>query len=160
MTVLYEPEHSGQSIQDILHGGHLPRTLCVTPLFYELLGINATELSRLREAEINRRKIEAAKRQEQYHADLALKKYCHHNVLRVWEHRHTQTNSSYKIKLVDMPPIERMGYISRKLVQRIKDMEWNISLDPKDISKMANNLLNRMGLAVKAAELVPGPLPI
>ena len=37
MGLLYEPEYSGQSVQDVLHGGHLPRTLCTTPLFYELL---------------------------------------------------------------------------------------------------------------------------
>ena len=159
MGLLYEPEYSGQSVQDVLHGGHLPRTLCATPLFYELLGINNDELARLRSIEIQRRQIEAAKRQEQYDADFALKTFCQNNILRVWEHRHTQVTSSYKIKLSDMPPLERMSYISRKLVQRIKDKGWEISLEQKNITKMANNLLSRMGLAVR--QITPlSPIPI
>lgn len=157
MGILYEPKHSGGAIQDVLHGGCLPRTLCTTELYYELLGIKPRELERLRGAEIERRSIEAAKRYEMYDADLALKKYCHDNVLRVWEHRHTQDNSSYKLKISDMEPKERMVYISKKLVKRIKDKEWDISLDPKSISKMANNLLSRMGLAVKLSSLPPLP---
>ena len=159
MGLLYEPEYSGQSVQDVLHGGHLPRTLCATPLFYELLGINNDELARLRAIEIQRRQIEAAKRQEQYDADFALKTFCQNNILRVWEHRHTQVTSSYKIKLSDMPPLERLSYISRKLVQRIKDKGWEISLEQKNITKMANNLLSRMGLAVR--QITPlSPIPI
>ncbi|MGR6862654.1 replication initiation protein [Aliivibrio salmonicida] len=159
MGLLYEPEYSGQSVQDVLHGGHLPRTLCATPLFYELLGINNDELARLRSIEIQRRQIEAAKRQEQYDADFALKTFCQNNILRVWEHRHTQVTSSYKIKLSDMPPLERMSYISRKLVQRIKDKGWEVSLEQKNITKMANNLLSRMGLAVR--QITPlSPIPI
>ena len=159
MGLLYEPEYSGQSVQDVLHGGHLPRTLCTTPLFYELLGINNDELNRLRGIEIQRRQIDAAKRQEQYDADFALKTFCQNNILRVWEHRHTQVTSSYKIKLSDMKPLERMSYISRKLVQRIKDKGWEVSLEKQNITKMANNLLSRMGLSVSQRERTP-PIPI
>ena len=159
MGLLYEPEYSGQSVQDVLHGGHLPRTLCTTPLFYELLGINNGELDRLRGIEIQRRQIDAAKRQEQYDADFALKTFCQNNILRVWEHRHTQVTSSYKIKLSDMKPLERMSYISRKLVQRIKDKGWEVSLEKQNITKMANNLLSRMGLAVRQ-QVLPSPIPI
>ena len=159
MGLLYEPEYSGQSVQDVLHGGHLPRTLCTTPLFYELLGINNDELNRLRGIEIQRRQIDAAKRQEQYDADFALKTFCQNNILRVWEHRHTQVTSSYKIKLSDMKPLERMSYISRKLVQRIKDKGWEVSLEKQNITKMANNLLSRMGLAVRQ-QVLPSPIPI
>ena len=159
MGLLYEPEYSGQSVQDVLHGGHLPRTLCTTPLFYELLGINNGELERLRGIEIQRRQIDAAKRQEQYDADFALKTFCQNNILRVWEHRHTQVTSSYKIKLSDMKPLERMSYISRKLVQRIKDKGWEVSLEKQNITKMANNLLSRMGLSVSQRERTP-PIPI
>ena len=159
MGLLYEPEYSGQSVQDVLHGGHLPRTLCTTPLFYELLGINNGELERLRGIEIQRRQIDAAKRQEQYDADFALKTFCQNNILRVWEHRHTQVTSSYKIKLSDMKPLERMSYISRKLVQRIKDKGWEVSLEKQNITKMANNLLSRMGLAVRQ-QVLPSPIPI
>jgi hypothetical protein len=159
MGLLYEPEYSGQSVQDVLHGGHLPRTLCTTPLFYELLGINNGELDRLRGIEIQRRQIDAAKRQEQYDADFALKTFCQNNILRVWEHRHTQVTSSYKIKLSDMKPLERMSYISRKLVQRIKDKGWEVSLEKQNITKMANNLLSRMGLSVSQRERTP-PIPI
>ncbi|MGR6862738.1 replication initiation protein [Aliivibrio salmonicida] len=159
MGLLYEPEYSGQSVQDVLHGGHLPRTLCTTPLFYELLGINNDELNRLRGIEIQRRQIDAAKRQEQYDADFALKTFCQNNILRVWEHRHTQVTSSYKIKLSDMPSLERMSYISRKLVQRIKDKGWEVSLEKQNITKMANNLLSRMGLAVRQ-QVLPSPIPI
>ena len=158
MGLLYEPEYSGQSVQDVLHGGHLPRTLCTTPLFYELLGINNDELNRLRGIEIQRRQIDAAKRQEQYDADFALKTFCQNNILRVWEHRHTQVTSSYKIKLSDMKPLERMSYISRKLVQRIKDKGWEVSLEKQNITKMANNLLSRMGLAVRQ-QVLPSPIP-
>lgn len=129
------------------------------PLFYELLGINNDELARLRTMEIQRRQIEAAKRQEQYDADFALKTFCQNNILRVWEHRHTQVTSSYKIKLSDMPPLERMSYISRKLVQRIKNKGWEISLEQKNITKMANNLLSRMGLAVRQV-IHSSPIPI
>ena len=58
-----------------------------------------------------------------------------------------------------MPPLERMSYISRKLVQRIKDKGWEISLEQKNITKMANNLLSRMGLAVR--QITPlYPIPI
>ena len=159
MGLLYEPEYSGQSVQDVLHGGHLPRTLCTTPLFYELLGINNGELDRLRGIEIQRRQIDAAKRQEQYDADFALKTFCQNNILRVWEHRHTQVTSSYKIKLSDMKPLERMSYISRKLVQRIKDKGWEVSLEKQNITKMANNLLSRMGLSVSQRDRTP-PIPI
>jgi hypothetical protein len=159
MGLLYEPEYSGQSVQDVLHGGHLPRTLCTTPLFYELLGINSNELTRLRDIEIQRRQKKAAERQEQYDADFALRVICQNNILRVWEHRHTQVTSSYKIKLSDMKPLERVGYISRKLVQRIKDKGWNVSLEQKNISKMANNLLSRMGLSVRQQDLT-APIPI
>lgn len=158
MGLLYEPEYSSQSVQDVLHGGHLPRTLCTTPLFYELLGINNGELNRLIAIETQRRQIEAAKRQEQYDADFALKTFCQGNILRVWEHRHTQTTSSYKIKLSDMKPLERMSYISRKLVQRIKDKGWEISLEKDNITKMANNLLSRMGLSVSLRKLPPTPI--
>ncbi|MGF1907756.1 replication initiation protein [Aliivibrio salmonicida] len=159
MGILYEPEYSGQSVQDVLHGGHLPRTLCATPLYYELLGIDHNELERLRGIEIQRRQVEAAKRQEQYDADFALKTFCQNNILRVWEHRHTQTTSSYKIKLSDMKPLERMSYISRKLVQRIKDKGWEVSLEQKNITKMANNLLSRMGLSVSQRETTY-PIPL
>lgn len=44
MGILYEPKHSSHAIQDILHDGRLPRTLCATPLYYELLGIGEDEL--------------------------------------------------------------------------------------------------------------------
>ena len=155
MGLLYEPEHSGQSIQDILHDGRLPRTLCTTPLFYEMLGINRNELDRLRSIEIKRREIEYAKRHEQYDAEIALKTYCHSNVLRVWEYRHTQSTSSYKIKLADMNPIDRLAYISRKLLERIKAKEWPVSTEKNNITKMANNLLRRMGLSVNKSELAP-----
>ena len=158
MGLLYEPEHSGQSIQDILHDGRLPRTLCTTPLFYEMLGINQNELDRLRSIEIKRREIEYAKRQEKYDAEIALKTYCHSNILRVWEYRHTQSTSSYKIKLADMEPMTRLAYISRKLLERIKAKEWPISTEKNNITKMANNLLRRMGLSVKKAEFAP-PIP-
>ena len=158
MGILYEPEYSGQSVQDVLHGGHLPRTLCTTPLFYELFGINNGELNRLIAIETQRRQIEAAKRQEQYDADFALKTFCQSNILRVWEHRHTQTTSSYKIKLSEMKPLERMSYISRKLVQRIKDKGWEISLEKDNITKMANNLLSRMGLSVSLRKLSAIPI--
>jgi len=158
MGLLYEPKYSGQSVQDVLHGGHLPRTLCTTPLFYELLGINNNELNRLVAIETQRRQIEAAKRQEQYDADFALKTFCQANILRVWEHRHTQTTSSYKIKLSEMKPLERMSYISRKLVQRIKDKGWEISLEKDNITKMANNLLSRMGLSVSLRKRPPIPI--
>ncbi len=157
MGVLYEPEHSSHSIQDILHDGRLPRTLCTTPLFYELLGINESELNSLRTAEIQRRKIEAAKRFEQYDAQIALKTYCHSNILRVWEYRHAQANSSYTIKIADMKPIDRLSYISRKLVQRIRKKGWDISTEARSITKMANNLLSRMGLSVKQSEITHSP---
>ncbi|MDD9197454.1 replication initiation protein [Aliivibrio sp. S3MY1] len=158
MGLLYEPEHSGQSIQDILHDGRLPRTLCTTPLFYEMFGINQNELDRLRSIEIKRREIEYAKRQEKYDAEIALKTYCHSNILRVWEYRHTQSTSSYKIKLADMAPMTRLAYISRKLLERIKAKEWSISTEKDNITKMANNLLRRMGLSVKKSEFAP-PIP-
>ncbi len=157
MGILYEPEHSGQAIQDIMHDGRLPRTLCATPLYYELLGVKNEELERLRSIEIQRRKIEAAKRHEQYDADIALKTYCQSNILRVWEHRHAQTTSSYTIKLADMKPVDRLTYISRKLVKRIKDKGWELRTDTS-IIKMANNLLSRMGLSVKQSELSPSTL--
>lgn len=157
MGLLHEPEYSGQSIHDVLHGGRLPRTLCVTPLFYELLGVNGHELKRLVSAETARRKKEAAKRNEQYDADFALKTFCQNNILRVWEHRHTQATSSYKIKLSDMKPLERLSYISRKLVERIKSKGWNISLEIENITKMANNLLSRMGLSVSLRNIVNPP---
>ncbi|MGR6863347.1 hypothetical protein ACU5EH_25095 [Aliivibrio salmonicida] len=52
-----------------------------------------------------------------------------------------------------------MSYISRKLVQRIKDKGWEVSLEQKNITKMANNLLSRMGLAVR--QITPlSPIPI
>ena len=155
MGLLYEPEHSGQSIQDILHDGRLPRTLCTTPLFYEILGIKNDELDRLRSIEIKRREIEYAKRKEKYDAEIALKTYCHSNILRVWEYRHTQSTSSYKIKLADMEPMTRLAYISRKLLDRIKAKEWPISTEKEHITKMANNLLRRMGLSVKRPEFAP-----
>jgi hypothetical protein len=155
MGILYEPEHSGQSIQDIMHDGRLPRTLCATPLYYELMGIKNEELEHLRSIEIQRRKIEAAKRYEQYDADIALKTYCQSNILRVWEHRHAQATSSYTIKLADMKPVDRLTYISRKLVERIKAKGWAVSTDIANITKMANNLLSRMGLSVKQSELSP-----
>lgn len=149
MGILYEPKHSSHAIQDILHDGRLPRTLCATPLYYELLGIGEDELERLRTFETQRRQAAAAKRYEQYDADIALKTYCQSNILRVWEHRHAQTNSSYTIKIADMEPVARLSYISRKLVQRIKAKGWEVSTDVANITKMANNLLNRMGLSVK-----------
>lgn len=149
MGILYEPKHSSHAIQDILHDGRLPRTLCATPLYYELLGIGEDELERLRAFETQRRQAAAAKRYEQYDADIALKTYCQSNILRVWEHRHAQTNSSYTIKIADMEPVARLSYISRKLVQRIKAKGWEVSTDVANITKMANNLLNRMGLSVK-----------
>ncbi len=155
MGILYEPEHSSHAIQDILHDGRLPRTLCATPLYYELLGIKDDELERLRTFETQRRQAEAAKRYEQYDADIALKTYCQSNILRVWEHRHAQTNSSYTIKIADMEPVARLSYISRKLVQRIKTKGWNISTEAHSITKMANNLLSRMGLSVKQSQLSP-----
>lgn len=152
MGILYEPKYSSHSVQDILHGGHLPRTLCVTPLFYELLGIDNAELDLLRTIEIRRRQDEAKKRQTEYDANTALQTFCENNILRVWEHRHTQTTSSYKIKLSDMKPIERLNYISTKLVQRIKKQGWNISVEINNITKLANNLLHRMGLAFKKGD--------
>ncbi|GEK13204.1 replication initiation protein [Aliivibrio fischeri] len=155
MGILYEPEHSSHAIQDILHDGRLPRTLCATPLYYELLGIKEDELERLRLFEVQRRKAEAAKRYEEYDADLALKKYCQSNILRVWEHRHAQSNSSYTVKIADMEPAQRLVYISRKLVHRIKAKGWNISTEATTITKMANNLLSRMGLSVKQSQLAP-----
>ncbi|MGR6862707.1 replication initiation protein [Aliivibrio salmonicida] len=154
MGILYEPEHSGQSMQDILHDGRLPRTLCTTPLFYEILGIKNDELDRLRSIEIKRREIEYAKRQEKYDAEIALKTYCHSNILRVWEYRHAKTTSSYKIKLADMKPIDRITYISRKLVDRIRAKGWQLNTETVSITKMANNLLRRMGLSVLKSELV------
>ncbi|MDD9158558.1 replication initiation protein, partial [Aliivibrio sp. S4TY2] len=132
-----------------------PRTLCATPLYYELLGVKNEELEHLRSIEIQRRKIEAAKRHEQYDADIALKIYCQSNILRVWEYRHAQATSSYTIKLADMKPVDRLTYISRKLVERIKAKGWAVSTDIPTITKMANNLLNRMGLSVKQSELSP-----
>ncbi|WP_023604640.1 hypothetical protein [Aliivibrio logei] len=153
MGILYEPKHSGQAIQDILHDGRLPRTLCATPLYYELLGINNVELNHLRSIETKRRKIEYAKRHEQYDADIALKIYCQSNILRVWQHRHAQATSSYAIKLTDMTPISRLSYVSRKLVERIKAKGWKISTEVHHITKMANNLLSRMGLSVKQSEI-------
>ncbi|CED58016.1 putative replication initiation protein (plasmid) [Aliivibrio wodanis] len=155
MGLLYEPEHSGQSMQDILHDGRLPRTLCTTPLFYEIFGVKNDELKRLRSIEIERRKIEAAKRHEKYDADIALKTYCHSNILRVWEYRHTKTTSSYRVKLADMNAVERIAYISRKLVERIRAKGWQLNTDAVNITKMANNLLRRMGLAVLKSELPP-----
>lgn len=155
MGLLYEPEHSGQSMQDILHDGRLPRTLCTTPLFYEIFGVKNDELKRLRSIEIERRKIEAAKRHEQYDADIALKTYCHNNILRVWEYRHTKTTSSYRVKLADMNAVERIAYISRKLVERIRAKGWQLNTDAVNITKMANNLLRRMGLSVLKSELTP-----
>ena len=155
MGLLYEPEQSGQSIQDILHDGRLPRTLCTTPLFYEMLGINQSELDRLRSIEIRRREIEYAKRKEKYDAEIALKTYCHSNILRVWEYRHAKTTSSYKIKLADMKPVDRITYISRKLVDRIRAKGWQLNTETVNITKMANNLLRRMGLSVLKSELVP-----
>ena len=155
MGLLYEPEHSGQSIQDILHDGRLPRTLCTTALFYEILGINNDELDRLRSIEIKRREIEYAKRKEKYDAEIALKTYCHSNILRVWEYRHAKSTSSYKIKLADMEPMKRLAYISRKLIERIKAKEWQVSTEKNNITKMANNLLRRMGLSVNKSVLAP-----
>ncbi|WP_194687998.1 replication initiation protein [Aliivibrio sp. S10_S31] len=155
MGILYEPKHSSHAIQDILHDGRLPRTLCATPLYYELLGIGEDELERLRAFETQRRQAEAAKRYEQYDAEIALKTYCQSNILRVWEHRHAQTNSSYTIKIADMEPVARLSYISRKLVQRIKAKDWEVSTDVANITKMANNLLSRMGLSVKQSTLSP-----
>ncbi|WP_150141336.1 hypothetical protein [Candidatus Enterovibrio escicola] len=55
MRVLVDAEWSGQGCQDIRHGGCLPRTICATPFFYELLGIYDAELKRLRTYETERR---------------------------------------------------------------------------------------------------------
>ena len=158
MGILDDAPNSGVGIQDVLHGGCLPRTLCLTPLYYELLGIDGKELSEMRNREKARRHAEAVRLKQKYDADASLQKFCHDNILRVWEHRHTQTTSSYKIKLADMPPLERLGYISKKLAKRILEKGWNISTDKKTITKMANNLLYRMGLAVRAGNN-PSPNP-
>ena len=159
MGLLDDAPNSGVGIQDVLHGGCLPRTLVLTPLYYELFGIDAKELSEMRAREIVRRQAEALRIKQKYDADASLQKFCHDNILRVWEHRHTQATSSYKIKLADMPPLERLSYISKKLTKRILDMGWSISTDKKTITKMANNLLYRMGLAVRAGN-APSPSPI
>ena len=155
MGILYEPEHSSQAIQDILHDGRLPRTLCTTPLFYELFGIDNDRLVLMRAEETKRRVRKANDVKKTYDAAIELKKQCQSNILRVWTYRHARSNSSYTIKIENMKPLERMAYISKKLIARIKLKGWDISLNVKNISKMADNLLNRMGLAVKKGNLTP-----
>ncbi len=148
MDILYEPVHSGQSIQDIMHDGRLPRTLCATPLYYELLGIHNDELEFFRASEIKRREIKAAKDNKQYSADIALKGYCQSNILRVWEYRHAKSNSSYTIKISNMKPLERLSYMSRKLIERIRKKGWNVSTEEDNIIRISHIQLDRMGLSV------------
>ncbi|PCS23944.1 replication initiation protein [Candidatus Enterovibrio escicola] len=147
--ILKEAEWSGHGCQDILHGGCLPLTLCASPLFYALMGIDSIELEQFRRYENDRRRKDAERRHQIYDADIALQQYCHNNLLRVWEHRHTKDRSSYKIKLSDMPPLERLAYIAKNLIKRILAKGWHISIDAQTITKMATNLLFRMGLGVR-----------
>lgn len=149
MGLLDESEYSSFGAHDILHGGVLPKTMCATPLFYEMIGIDYGQLFKYKEKEIAKRKAIAKKRGKVFDPNEELKKICQNNMLRVWEHRHTQQESSYKIKIRDMPEVQRMAYIAKKLVKRIMDKGWQVRTDAKTINKMAYNLLNRMGLAPK-----------
>ncbi|ATF10215.1 hypothetical protein BTN50_1788 (plasmid) [Candidatus Enterovibrio altilux] len=81
----------------------------------ELLGIDSVELGSLRAYELERRSVAAERRQEVYDADVALKQYCNRNVLRVFQHRHTQTKSSYSVAIVGMPALERLAYITKNI---------------------------------------------
>ncbi|WP_223869203.1 replication initiation protein [Candidatus Enterovibrio escicola] len=155
MRVLVDAEWSGQGCQDILHGGCLPRTLCATPLFYELMGIDNAELKRLRTYETERRCENKAK---SYDAEGALRQYCENNIRRVWEHRHTQNNSSYRVKLSAMTPLSRLAYIAKNLRKRFNAKGWHINTDDRLSIKLANSLLYRMGLGVKVGMDAP-PLP-
>jgi len=149
MGLLDEAEYSSFGAHDILHGGVLPRTMCATPLFYEVMGISYGQLFEYKEKEITKRKAIAKKKGKPFDPNEELKKICQNNMLRVWEHRHTQQESSYKIKISDMPEVERMSYISKNLVKQIIKKGWQVKTDARTISKMAYNLLNRMGLAPK-----------
>ncbi|PCS23901.1 hypothetical protein BTN49_0873 [Candidatus Enterovibrio escicola] len=54
-TLINEPLRSlGYGCQDILHAGCLPRTICATPLFYALMGIDNDALKWLRKYETER----------------------------------------------------------------------------------------------------------
>ncbi|WP_339377277.1 hypothetical protein [Candidatus Enterovibrio escicola] len=113
------------------------------------------ELKRLRTYETERRCENKAK---SYDAEGALRQYCKNNIRRVWEHRHTQKNSSYRVKLSAMTPLSRLAYIAKNLRKRFNAKGWHINTDDRLSIKLANSLLYRMGLGVKVGMDAP-PLP-
>lgn len=152
MGIFEDCEYSSGGAYDLINGGRLPRTIKTTSLFFEILAIDKTTVEQQREFT----KKDRAKKGKAFDPKTIERDICRWNTYRVWESRHTQQNSSYRVKLADMAVIERERYIAEQLVKRIKEKKLQIKTTAAMIAKMAKNLLNRMGML--DAEPIAHPL--
>lgn len=145
MGIVVDSEFSAAGRADLINGGRLPRTMKVTPLFFELFGISEAEVAKAKRQKITREK----KVNPSYNPLVAEKEWCTSNTYRVWQARHNHLNdgsSGYKSVLSAMPFNKRLSYISKHLTKRIMDKKLNIDTSQGVVQKMARNLLGLLGL--------------